>query len=55
MPTLFRLLTILGLIVGTVAGSLYVLAEYFQPTPKEITKPLRNVEVRSEQDANASN
>ena len=48
MPTLFRLITVLTLIVGTVAGSLYILAEYFQPTPKEITKTLRNVEVRSE-------
>lgn len=53
MPTLFRLLTVLALIVGTVAGCLYVLAEYFQPTSKEITKPLRNVEVRSQQDADA--
>ncbi|MEG6507738.1 histidine kinase [Methyloligella sp. 2.7D] len=48
MPTLFRLITVLALIVGTVAGSLYVLAEYFQPVPKEITKSLRNVEVRKE-------
>lgn len=43
MPTLFRFLTVLGTIVGVVAGSLYVLAEYFQPEPKEISKALRNV------------
>jgi hypothetical protein len=43
MPTLFRFLMVLGTIVGVVAGSLYVLAEYFQPEPKEITKALRNV------------
>jgi phage shock protein PspC (stress-responsive transcriptional regulator) len=48
MPTLFRLITVLTLIVGMVAGSLYVLAVYFQPVPKEITKPLRNVDVRDE-------
>ena len=42
MPTLFRFLAVLGTIVGVVAGSLYVLAEYFQPEPKEITKALRN-------------
>jgi hypothetical protein len=48
MPTLFRLITILGLIVGIVAGSLYVLAEFFQPVPKPIIKSLRNVEIRSE-------
>ncbi len=45
MPTLFRFLAILGMIVGVVAGSLYVLAEYFQPEPREISKALRNVKV----------
>ena len=43
MPTLFRFLMVLGTIVGVVAGSLYVLADYFQPEPKEISKALRNV------------
>ncbi len=43
MPTLFRFLVVLGTIAGVVAGSLYVLAEYFQPEPKEISKALRNV------------
>jgi hypothetical protein len=43
MPTLFRFLAVLGTIVGVVAGSLYVLAEYFQPEPKEISKALRNL------------
>ena len=31
MPTLFRFLMVLGVIAGVVSGSLYVLAEYFQP------------------------
>jgi hypothetical protein len=48
MPTLFRLLMVLGVIAGVVTGSLYVLAEYFQPQPKEISKSLRNVKVRTE-------
>jgi hypothetical protein len=48
MPTLFRFLMVLGVIAGVVTGSLYVLAEYFQPQPKEISKPLRNVKVRTE-------
>jgi hypothetical protein len=48
MPTLFRLLMVLGVIAGVVTGSLYVLAEYFQPEPKEISKSLRNVKVRIE-------
>lgn len=43
MPTLFRFLAVIGSIVGVVAGSLYVLAVYFQPEPKEITKALRNL------------
>ncbi len=54
MPTLFRFLVILSLIVGAVAGSLYVLAEYFQPEPKEISKALRNVKARLQEDT-ASN
>jgi hypothetical protein len=50
MPTLFRFLMVLGMIVGVVAGSLYVLAVYFQPEPKEISKALRNVKARLEED-----
>ena len=46
MPTLFRFVMILGVIAGVVTGSLYVLAEYFQPEPKEISKALRNVKGR---------
>src|SRR6188474_1599120 len=46
MPTLFRFLMIVGVIAGVVAGSLYVLAEYFQPEPKEISKSLRGVKAR---------
>lgn len=46
MPSLFRLLAVLGVIGGVIAGSLYVLAEYFQPGPKEISKGLRNVKAR---------
>jgi hypothetical protein len=32
-----------GVIAGVVTGSSYVLAEYFQPEPKQISKALRNV------------
>ena len=48
MPTLFRFLMVLGVIAGVVTGSLYVLAEYFQPEPKEISKALRNIKGRME-------
>jgi hypothetical protein len=54
MPTLFRFLTILALITGGIAGSLYVLAEYFQPEPKEISKALRNVKVRADEQTTGS-
>jgi hypothetical protein len=54
MPTLFRFLFVLATIVGVVAGSLYVLAEYFQPVPKEISKVLRNVKARPEVEETAS-
>jgi hypothetical protein len=48
MPTLFRFLVSISFIAGLIAGSLYVLAEYFQPEPKEISKPLRNVKIKDE-------
>ena len=54
MPTLFRFLMVVGVIAGVVTGSLYVLAEYFQPEPKEISKALRNVKARMEDTATAS-
>jgi hypothetical protein len=49
MPTLFRFLMIVGVIAGVITGSLYVLAVYFQPEPKEISKALRNVKGRIEE------
>ena len=54
MPTLFRFLMIVGLFVGSIAGGLYVLAEYFQPEPKEISKALRNVKVRADEQTTGS-
>jgi hypothetical protein len=54
MPTLFRFLMVVGLFVGSIAGGLYVLAEYFQPEPKEISKALRNVKVRAAEESTAS-
>lgn len=54
MPTLFRFLMVIGVIAGVVAGSLYVLAEYFQPEPKEISKALRNVKARIQEETAAT-
>ena len=54
MPTLFRFLMVLAVIGGVVTGSLYVLAEYFQPEPKEISKALRNVKVRMDEETGST-
>lgn len=46
MPSLFRFLTIIGLLFGAVAGGLYTLAVYFEPVPKEVTQPVHGVKIR---------
>jgi hypothetical protein len=46
MPSLIRFLTMCGVLVGLFYGSMYVLAKYFQPEPKEISKAVRNLKVR---------
>jgi hypothetical protein len=37
MPSLIRLLATLGLIVGVVYGTLYALANWYEPKPREIS------------------
>jgi hypothetical protein len=37
MPSLFRLLAVIAIIVAVVYGGLYVLANFVQPRPREIT------------------
>jgi hypothetical protein len=37
-----------------IAGGLYVLAEYFQPEPKEISKGLRNVKARPQEETSST-
>ncbi len=46
MPSLIRFIFVLALLGGIVGGSLYVLAVYFEPDTKEITKPLRNIKLK---------
>lgn len=48
MPSLFRFLTIAGTVGGLVFGSLYILANEFEPTPQEVTKVVPGVKVRKE-------
>ena len=37
MPSLFRFLTVIGIIVGIGYGALYALANFVNPKPREIT------------------
>jgi hypothetical protein len=37
MPSLFRFLTVVAIIVGTVYGAIYALANYVNPKPREMT------------------
>jgi hypothetical protein len=37
MPSLFRFLTAVGLLVGLVYGAMFMLATWFEPKPREIT------------------
>jgi hypothetical protein len=46
MPSLFRFLFILGALVGVSYGGLYVAATYFEPEPKEVSKPVPGVKIR---------
>jgi hypothetical protein len=48
MPSLFRFLFVAGLLSGLVFGGLYVLATYFEPQPKEVSKPVPGVKVRKQ-------
>ena len=46
MPSLIRFIVVVGVLAGIVSGTLYTLAVYFEPEPKEISKPLRNIKLK---------
>lgn len=46
MPTLLRFLTIVGLIAGLFYGSMFVLANFFEPSPHEMTKSIRDAKIK---------
>jgi hypothetical protein len=46
MPSLFRFLAVAGVLGAVTIGGLYVLAEYFQPEPRETTRSVPGVKVR---------
>jgi hypothetical protein len=37
MPSLFRFLTVVGVLFGMAYGTMFVLANWFDPKPREIT------------------
>ena len=46
MPSLFRFVVTIGLGVGLVAGSLFLLSEYFEPEQREVRSTVTGVKVR---------
>ena len=37
MPSLFRFLTVVGIIAGVIYGALFALANFVDPNPREMT------------------
>ena len=37
MPSLLRFLTVIGVVAGLIYGSMFALATWFDPKPREIT------------------
>jgi hypothetical protein len=46
MPSLIRFLTLAGILAGLFYGSMYVLANFFEPQQHEMTKTIRDVKVK---------
>ena len=46
MPSLFRFLVIAGGLSAMAFGGLYVMATYFEPEPREISKSVPGVKIR---------
>jgi hypothetical protein len=46
MPTLLRFLTVAGILAGLFYGSMFVLANFFEPHQHEMTKSIRDAKVK---------
>jgi hypothetical protein len=46
MPTLIRFFTVVGILAGLFYGSMFVLANFFEPQQHEMTKSIRDVKVK---------
>ena len=45
MPSLFRFLFVVGVLVAIVYGGLWALATYFEPVPKEVRKSVPGIQI----------
>lgn len=48
MPSLFRFLALIGIVVAVATVGLYVLATKFEPVPREEVKVVPGVKIRTE-------
>jgi hypothetical protein len=48
MPSLFRFLFFVGFLAATAAGGLYIMAEFFEPVPKDISQTVPGVKIRKQ-------
>jgi hypothetical protein len=46
MPSLIRFLTVVGVIAAVFYGGMFVLAKFFEPEPKQISKTVRNLQIK---------
>jgi len=46
MPSLLRFLTVVGLLAGLFYGSMFVLANFFEPQQREMTKSIRDAKIK---------
>lgn len=46
MPSLFRFLTVVGIVCGAVFGGLYLMATLLEPVPKDVSTPVSGIKVR---------
>lgn len=46
MPTLFRFLTVIGILAGALYGGAYLVSTYYEPEPQETSKVIPGVKIR---------
>lgn len=46
MPSLFRFLFVVGLFAAITVGGLYMVSEFFEPEPREVTHSIPAIKLR---------